>query len=52
MTVREESKADLPTLARNSERQYTEVLQQENAQLRELVVHLSKVIVKVVVDHR
>jgi len=48
---RDESKADLPALPRNSEKPDTQTLQQENAQLRELVVQLSKIVVKVVVDH-
>jgi hypothetical protein len=48
---RDESKADLPTLPRNSEKLNTQALQQQNAQLRELVVQLSKIVVKVVVDH-
>ena len=48
---RDESKADLPALPRNSEKLDTQTLKQENAQLRELVVQLSKIVVKVVVDH-
>jgi hypothetical protein len=47
----DESKANLPPLPRNSEKQETQTLQQENAQLRELVVQLSKIVVKVVIDH-
>jgi hypothetical protein len=48
---RDESKADLPALPRNSEKLDTQALQQQNAQLRELVVELSKIVVKIVVDH-
>jgi len=48
---RDESKADPPALPRNSEKPDTKALRQENAQLRELVVQLSKIVVKVVVDH-
>jgi len=47
----DESKADLPAQPRNSEKLDTQTLKQENAQLRELVLQLSKIVVKVVVDH-
>jgi hypothetical protein len=47
----DENKADLLALPRKSEKLDTEGLQQENAQLRKLVVELSKLVVKVVVDH-
>jgi len=47
----DESKANLPPLPTNSEKRDTQTLQQENAQLRELVVQLSKIVVKVVIDH-
>jgi hypothetical protein len=47
----DESKANLPALARKSEKPKTQALQQENAQLRELVVQLSKLVIKVVIDH-
>jgi hypothetical protein len=47
----EESKAKLPTLSRNPEKLDTQALRQENAQLRELVVQLSKIVIKVVVEH-
>jgi hypothetical protein len=46
-----ESKADLPTPARNSEKPDTQALQQENAQLRDLVVQLSNIVVRVVVKN-
>ncbi len=46
----DESKANLPALERNSEKQDTQTLKQENAQLRELVVQLSKIVVRVVID--
>jgi len=51
MTVHEESNADRSALARSSEKLDTEELLQENAQLRQLVVQLSKIVIKVVVDH-
>ncbi len=47
----DESEADLLALPRNSEKLDTEALQQENAQLRKLAVELSRIVVKVVVDH-
>ena len=51
MTVHEESNADRSALACSSEKLDTEELLQENAQLRQLVVQLSKIVIKVVVDH-
>jgi len=47
----DESKANLPTLVPKPEKPNTNELQQENAQLRELVVQLSKLVIKVVVEH-
>jgi hypothetical protein len=47
----DESKANLPTLVPKSEKTNTQELQQENEQLRELVVQLSKLVIKVVVEH-
>lgn len=47
----DESKAKLPTLIPKSEKANTQELQQENEQLRELVVQLSKLVIKVVVEH-
>ncbi len=49
--VHDESRADLPTLARTSANLDTQALRQENAQLRKLVAQLSKIVIKVVVDH-
>ncbi|MGB6543675.1 MAG: hypothetical protein WBF03_22730 [Xanthobacteraceae bacterium] len=44
-----ESKANLPTLRHEIEKPDTQALQKENAQLRELVVQLSKIVIKVVI---
>jgi hypothetical protein len=44
-----ESKANLPALRHDIEKAVTQKLQEENAQLRELVVQLSKLVIKVVV---
>lgn len=46
-----QSEADLPTLVRNSEKPDTLALEQENAQLRNLVVQLSNIVVRVVVKN-
>jgi hypothetical protein len=44
-----ESKANLATLRHEIEKPDTQALQKENAQLRELVVQLSKIVIKVVI---
>jgi hypothetical protein len=44
-----ESKANLPTLRPEIEKPDAQALQKENAQLRELVVQLSKIVIKVVI---
>jgi hypothetical protein len=44
-----ESKANLATRRHEIEKPDTQALQKENAQLRELVVQLSKIVIKVVI---
>ena len=46
----DESKANLPTLRHEIAKPETQGLKEENAQLRELVVQLSKIVIKVVVN--
>jgi hypothetical protein len=45
-----ESKANLPTLRHEIAKPETQALKDENAQLRELVVQLSKIVIKVVIN--
>jgi hypothetical protein len=47
----DQSKVDRPTLVRNSDMSDTQKLQKENAQLRDLVVQLSNIVVRVVVKN-
>ncbi len=45
-----ESKANLPTLRQEIAKPETQALKEENTQLRELVVQLSKIVIKVVIN--